>query len=133
MIKNHYHLQKKWLHLKNLVLPQDLSIKDHEILDIGTVTARTYADIIKKSKTIIWNGPMGFIEKEEFQKGTRNIAEALGKSKAFSVVGGGETTSLILKRGLQKNASFLSIGGGAMLEYLSGNKLPGLVALSSKK
>ena len=76
---------------------------------------------------------MGYIENPKFQSGTAGIADAVGKSKAFSIVGGGETTSLILARKMEKNISFLSVGGGAMLEYLSGKKLPGLEALEKSK
>jgi 3-phosphoglycerate kinase len=131
--KKSLSLGKKWISFKKIILPQDLVIEDGEILDIGKHTVNFYSEIIKKSKTIIWNGPMGYIEDEKFRSGTVGIIEALKKSKAYSVVGGGETASLILRLGLQKNVSFLSVGGGAMLEFLAGNKLPGIEALKKSR
>jgi len=126
-------IAKKWSKSKKIVIPEDVVVSDGSVYDIGPKTVKRYSEIIKKAKTIIWNGPMGYIENKKFQAGTLGIAKAVGKSKDFSIVGGGETTSLILKNNLQKNISFLSIGGGAMLEYLSGKKLPGLVALDKHK
>jgi 3-phosphoglycerate kinase len=125
-------IAKKWARSKKIVIPQDVVVSDSGIYDIGPLTVKKYSRIIKKSRTIIWNGPMGYIENKKFQAGTVGVAKAIGKSKGFSIVGGGETTSLILNRNLQKNVSFLSVGGGAMLEYLSGKKLPGIEALSKK-
>ncbi len=119
----------EWLKSKKIIIPQDVKIGNGEILDIGEKTEKYYSSIIKKAKTIIWNGPMGYIEDKKYQSGTISLAKAIGKSKDFSVVGGGETTSLILNKRLEKNIKFLSVGGGAMLWYLSGKKLPGLEAL----
>jgi 3-phosphoglycerate kinase len=124
---------KKWLKSKKIIMPEDLMISGGNIMDIGRKTVDRYSKIIKKSKTVIWNGPMGYIEDPKFQSGTIGIAKALKQSKAFSVVGGGETTYLILEKKLEKNASFLSVGGGAMLEYLSGRELPGIKALEKSK
>jgi len=97
--------------------------------DIGPETIRLFKEKIAQAKTIFWNGPLGKIEEEEFTKGTAEIAQAIAQSKAFSVVGGGETVEFITKLGLVEKFSHVSSGGGAMLTFLSGDKLPGLEAL----
>ncbi|MDD2697138.1 MAG: phosphoglycerate kinase [Candidatus Pacebacteria bacterium] len=97
--------------------------------DIGTGTIDLFKEKINLAKTIFWNGPLGQIEKEEFSKGTKEIAEAIIKSNVFSVVGGGETVDLINKLGLIEKFNHVSTGGGAMLEFMSGEKLPGIEAL----
>ncbi len=104
-------------------------LKDDIILDIGLHTRICFENILNQSKTIIWNGPMGYCENENFTQGTEVVARAIANSPAFSVVGGGDTISAIEKFGLLDKFDFVSTGGGAMLEFLSGNKLPGLVAL----
>jgi phosphoglycerate kinase len=124
-----------------IILPFDSAVKNGIILDIGPMTIREYAKIIKGAKTIIWNGPMGYIENPEFIKGSKGVAKAVLSSRAFSVIGGGETTSLLLSvrypacakasAGRQSSSkAFVSTGGGAMLEYLAGKKLPGVNALN---
>jgi 3-phosphoglycerate kinase len=130
---NSVRIAKEWLKSKKVVMPEDLVISDGNIMDIGRKTIDRYSSIIKKSKTVIWNGPMGYIEDPKFQLGTAGIAKSLGRSKAFSVVGGGETTYLILEKNLERSVSFLSTGGGAMLEYLSGKELPGIKVLGKNK
>ena len=100
--------------------------------DIGDKTIEKFKDIISKAKTIIWNGPMGMFEKKEFEKGTKEIAIAISEAKAFKVAGGGETLFAISKYGLEKKFDFLSTGGGAMLEFLAGKKLPGIEAIQQK-
>jgi len=97
--------------------------------DIGPETIKLFQEKISQAKTIFWNGPLGKIEDEEFAKGTAEIAKAIAQSKAFSVVGGGETVEFITKLGLVQKFSHVSSGGGAMLTFLSGDKLPGLEAL----
>ncbi len=124
---------RRFLGSKKLVLPIDLKIADKKILDIGPETVKKYSGIIARSKTIIWNGPMGLFEKKAFAEGTKEIWKAiLANRKARIVVGGGETSAslriLNTKYQIPKNI-FISTGGGAMLEYLSGKKLPGLEAL----
>jgi 3-phosphoglycerate kinase len=99
-----------------------------KILDIGARAIKEYSEIIKKAKTIVWNGPMGYIEAPKFRRGSEAIAEAIMKSSAKAVIGGGETTSLCCGKNPKKNI-FISTGGGAMLEYLAGKKLPGITAL----
>lgn len=121
---------KKLLKSPKIVLPVDLAIKNGRILDIGSESAGIYARIIKTAKTIIWNGPMGYIEDKKFRKGSEAVLGAILKSKAFSVIGGGETTSLLQASNFKlKDNVFVSTGGGAMLEFLAGKKLPGIEVL----
>ena len=98
--------------------------------DIGQKTINLLKEKIKKAKTIFWNGPLGKIEEKEFSKGTKEIAEAIVESKVFSVVGGGETVEFLNKLGLTSKFNHVSTGGGAMLVFLSGEKLPGLEVLN---
>ena len=98
-------------------------------LDIGPQTIRLFREKILQAKTVFWNGPLGKFEEEEFSKGTKSIAEAIIESKAFSIVGGGETVEAINKFGLGDQFNHLSTGGGAMLAFLAGEMLPGLEAL----
>ncbi len=122
---------KKYLKSDKIIIPKDVILKGKKILDIGKVTSEIYSNIIKSSKTVIWNGPMGLIENKKFESGTIEIAKAIKNSKSLALIGGGETTSFLLKKKILSNRKsvFLSIGGGAMLEYLSGKKLPGIEAL----
>ncbi|MDD3735154.1 MAG: phosphoglycerate kinase, partial [Candidatus Pacebacteria bacterium] len=92
-------------------------------------TIQLFKDIIKDSATVIWNGPLGFIEDKKFAKGTEEIARFLSTLSNFRIVGGGETVSLVINLGLEDKFNFISTGGGAMLDFLSGEKLPGLEAL----
>lgn len=114
---------------KNIIFPQDEIERDGKILDIGPRTAKLFAKILRNSKTVLWNGPLGMIEEEEFSQGTLAVAKAVIESGAFSVVGGGETMEFINRHGLADKFSHVSTGGGAMLAYLAGEKLPGLEAL----
>ena len=107
------------------------TIKDNEeISDIGPETIEYYKKIIKQAKTVVFNGPMGKIENEVFAKGTEEIARIISVQNNYSVVGGGETVDFINKKNMKKEFSFISSGGGAMLEYISGKKLPGIEALN---
>lgn len=115
---------------EKLVKPIDWIKKDNLALDIGPLTAEEYVKVIKKAKTIIWNGPVGKFEDKKYIIGSKILARAIASSKAFSIIGGGETTQLILGLGLRKKIGFLSTGGGAMLEFLAGESLPGIAALS---
>jgi 3-phosphoglycerate kinase len=104
--------------------------KEEEIYDIGPETEKIFISIINKAKTIFWSGPIGMFEEERFSLGTNNIAEAIAKNySAFKVAGGGDTICSIRKFGLEDKFDFLSTGGGAMLEFLAGKKLPGILAL----
>ena len=101
-------------------------------LDIGEDSCREFEQIIQQSKTILWNGPMGVFEMENFQKGTVQIANSIvsaTKIGAYSLIGGGDSVSAINKFGLSNEVSYVSTGGGAMLEYLEGKTLPGIAAI----
>lgn len=98
-------------------------------LDIGSETAKAYAAALADAKMIVWNGPMGVFEMDAFCKGTEAVAKAVAKSRAISIVGGGDSVAAIEKLGLAKRISHISTGGGASLEYLEGKVLPGVAAL----
>ena len=101
-------------------------------LDIGPKAAGIFSEVVKKSKTILWNGPMGVFEMEKFQAGTKAVAVAIAESTehgAFSLVGGGDSVSAVNKFGFNNKVSYVSTGGGAMLEYFEGNELPGIAAV----
>ena len=101
-------------------------------LDIGPKTEAVYADVIKGSKTVLWNGPMGVFEMDAFAHGTRAVADALVDATAggtFTLVGGGDSVAAVNKFGLAERVSYVSTGGGAMLEYLEGIELPGIAAI----
>jgi phosphoglycerate kinase len=98
-------------------------------LDIGPRTVEAFADVIAGAKTILWNGPMGVFEKKTFAAGTSGVAEAVGASEGFSVVGGGDSLLAIRRAGLEAAFDHLSTGGGASLEFLEGRSLPGIAVL----
>jgi phosphoglycerate kinase len=103
-------------------------------LDIGPKAEGIFAEIIRKSKTILWNGPMGVFEMEKFQKGTKAIATAIAEatqSGSFSLVGGGDSVAAVNQFGFADKVSYVSTGGGAMLEYFEGKELPGIAAVNS--
>jgi phosphoglycerate kinase len=104
-------------------------------LDIGQMACETFTKVIKHSATILWNGPMGVFEMEKFKHGTKTIAEAIGAATAkgaFSLVGGGDSVAAVNQFGLADKISFVSTGGGAMLEYFEGRELPGIAAINSE-
>jgi phosphoglycerate kinase len=98
-------------------------------LDIGPLTVEAFASVIAGAKTILWNGPMGVFEKQPFAAGTSGVAEAVGASEGFSVVGGGDSLLAIRRAGLEAAFDHLSTGGGASLEFLEGRALPGITVL----
>lgn len=110
-----------------VLLPQDFDSPLR--LDIGPNTIAYYTQILAKAKTIIWNGPMGKFEEKPYDIGTYAILNAIVASEAFVVIGGGESLAIIEHAGMMEKIGFVSSGGGAMLEYMSGNILPGLKAL----
>lgn len=120
---------KEFLNSASVIIPEDYIFSGDMILDIGQKTIDKFSDIIKKSKIIIWNGPLGRSEIEELSRGTRKIAEVAAISDAFSVVGGGDTIAFLEKNDLINKFDYVSTGGGAMLQFLAGNKLPGLEVL----
>ena len=102
------------------------------ILDIGPETSENFAAILASAGTIIWNGPVGVFEFDQFGEGTKAIAEAIAKSTAFSVAGGGDTLAAIDKYGVAKDVSYISTGGGAFLEFVEGKKLPAVEILERR-
>lgn len=136
---------------KKLLLPVDVTVAaafandaDHKvtavdavpddwmILDVGTKTQDLFAKELAPMKLIVWNGPMGVFEMENFAKGTEAVAKAVAASDATSIVGGGDSVAAVNKTGLADQISHISTGGGASLEYLEGKKLPGIESLSDK-
>lgn len=112
------------------VVSSDQIPMDQMGLDIGPVSASTFADEIKKCKTVFWNGPMGVFEFANFSNGTKVVAQALTEVKGLAVVGGGDSAAAVRKLGFEDNQfGYISTGGGASLEYLEGKELPGLNAL----
>ncbi len=104
---------------------------DDLILDIGPDTAKLYAELIKSAGTIVWNGPVGVFEIEQFSHGTQSLATAIAQSSAFSIAGGGDTLAAIDKYGINDQVSYTSTGGGAFLEFLEGKELPAVAILKS--
>ncbi|MDU0945602.1 MAG: phosphoglycerate kinase [Anaerococcus vaginalis] len=105
---------------------------DKEALDIGPKTAKEYADIIKKAKTVVWNGPMGVFEVKVFANGTNEVAKALADSSATTIVGGGDSALAIEQAGFKDKITHVSTGGGASLEFLEGKTLPGIDCIDEK-
>lgn len=101
-------------------------------LDIGEETVKIFSDEIKNAKTVVWNGPMGVFEMENFKKGTNSIAKALAETEAITIVGGGDSASAVEKAGYGDVITHISTGGGASLEFLEGKVLPGIAAISDK-
>jgi phosphoglycerate kinase len=102
------------------------------VLDIGPKTIDIYAGIIAKAKTIFWNGPLGVFEIDKFAQGTMKIAKAVAKSGAISIVGGGDSVAAVYKAGVSEKISHISTGGGASLEFIANETLPGIEALAEK-
>jgi phosphoglycerate kinase len=105
---------------------------DDMILDIGPKTAAHFADLLKSSKTILWNGPVGVFEFDQFGNGTKVLAHAIAESPAFSIAGGGDTLAAIDKYGVGEKISYISTGGGAFLEFVEGKVLPAVEVLEQR-
>ncbi len=105
---------------------------DDMIFDIGPDSAKALADIIMNAKTILWNGPVGVFEFDQFAKGTEIIAKAIAESPAFSIAGGGDTLAAIDKFGIADKVSYISTGGGAFLEFVEGKVLPAVAILEER-
>jgi phosphoglycerate kinase len=110
----------------------DPAIGDRMGLDIGPTTAAKYAAVIATAKTVVWNGPMGVFEIDDFAKGTLAVAEAVAKVQGTTIIGGGDSVAAVHKAGVEKRVSHISTGGGASLEFLGGTVLPGVAALTDK-
>ena len=110
---------------------EDVDIDDM-IFDIGPQTAETLADIMKNAGTIVWNGPLGVFEFDQFGHGTETVARAIADSSAFSIAGGGDTLAAIAKYGVSDKVSYISTGGGAFLEFLEGKVLPAVEILEQR-
>ena len=105
---------------------------DDKILDIGPQTAATLTALIAKAGTVVWNGPVGVFEYEQFAGGTKAVAQAIADSKAFSIAGGGDTLAAVAKYGIAGRISYISTGGGAFLEFLEGRRLPAVEVLEQR-
>ncbi|MCA1773435.1 MAG: phosphoglycerate kinase [Halomonas sp.] len=114
-----------------VVKPVDQVTDDEMILDIGPDTAAHLASLLKDAGTILWNGPVGVFEIDQFGKGTEVIAHAIAESNAFSIAGGGDTLAAIDKYAIEDRVSYISTGGGAFLEYVEGKQLPAVAALEA--
>ncbi len=114
------------------VKPVDQVGADEMILDIGPQTAQTYAALIARAGTVVWNGPVGVFEFDAFGKGTETLARAVAASNAFSIAGGGDTLAAVDKYGIADQVSYISTGGGAFLEFLEGKELPAVAALKAR-
>ena len=129
-----------------IVIPVDLAVEvdgkrkeitinklptEHSIFDLGTKTVECYEKLILSAKSIVVSGPMGVYENKEFNYGTKKVFEAIANSKAFSLAGGGNTIAAINEYGLNKKIGYISTAGGALIEFLMGKKLPGVIALEN--
>ncbi len=112
--------------------PVDSVDDDEMIVDIGPRTAAQYAQLLRSAGTIVWNGPVGVFEIDQFAAGTRALAEAAASSDAFSIAGGGDTLAALEKFGLSDQVSYISTGGGAFLEFLEGRTLPAVAVLEER-
>ncbi|AMV72096.1 phosphoglycerate kinase [Desulfuromonas carbonis] len=115
-----------------LVCGNDNFPAERMALDIGPRTVRTYAELLGKAATVVWNGPMGVFEFPAFSRGTFAVAEAIAESGALSIIGGGDSVAAVNQAGLEAKMTHISTGGGASLEFLEGKQLPGVVALTDK-
>lgn len=124
--------------IANEALDQKINFSDKVIfpidfvdnrLDIGPETVKKFVEIIQKAQTIVWNGPLGKFEEEKYSHGTTDVFQAILKAEAYEIAGGGETLEILEKNQAFDKFDFVSTGGGAMLEYLSGGKMPGIEAL----
>ncbi len=114
------------------IRPIDAVESDEMILDIGPKTAERYAQMLMDAGTIVWNGPVGVFEIDQFGAGTERVARAVAQSSAFSIAGGGDTLAALEKYGVTDRISYISTGGGAFLEYLEGKTLPAVAALNRR-
>jgi phosphoglycerate kinase len=114
------------------IKPVDQVTDDEQIMDLGPETVAKLAEVIKGAKTILWNGPCGVFEFDNFAEGTRAIAEAIAQSDAYSVLGGGDVIAAVQKFGMEDRFSYISTGGGAFLEFVEGKTLPAVAILEER-
>ncbi len=126
-------LENKCLKKEKVMLPQDSLIEEGRALEIGEKTIADYCEKIKGAKTVIWNGPLGVVEDPRYVASSLAIAKAILESGAYAVVGGGDTQQFLAKNGLEEKFSFVSTGGGAMLDFLAGKTMPAVEALEKFK
>ncbi len=112
--------------------PVDQVAADDMVFDVGPETSKLFDRIIREAGTIVWNGPVGVFEFDQFGEGTRRLAEAIAASPAFSIAGGGDTLAAVAKYGIADKVSYISTGGGAFLEFLEGKKLPAVEILEQR-
>jgi phosphoglycerate kinase len=110
----------------------DAAIGERMGLDIGPETTKLYAELLRDAKTVVWNGPMGVFEIEAFAAGTLGVANAVANVDGTTIIGGGDSVSAVNKAGVADRITHISTGGGASLEFLGGQALPGVVALPEK-
>ena len=118
--------------VETTVVPSDQIPADRMGLDIGTETAKLYADAVANAKTVVWNGPMGVFENPILAKGTMAVAKALADTEAVTIIGGGDSAAAVNQLGFGDKMSHISTGGGASLEFLEGKELPGVAAANDK-
>ena len=118
--------------VETTVVPVDQIPADMEGCDIGPKTMELFADAIKSSKTVVWNGPMGVFENPTLAAGTLAVAKAMAESEAVTVIGGGDSAAAVEKLGFADKMTHISTGGGASLEFLEGRELPGIACLNEK-
>lgn len=142
----------RWVYSKKMHLPCDVAVTDERkskerdricavgdvakneyIMDIGPQSIRDFSEQIRKARMIVWNGPLGLAEMDRFAKGTIGVAKAIRDTRAIKIIGGGDTISILEQQGALKGFTHVSTGGGAMLEFLAGKKLPGIEALRKSK
>ncbi|MEI7791943.1 MAG: phosphoglycerate kinase [Candidatus Berkelbacteria bacterium] len=117
-----------------IILPVDYAEEaaangQFKIMDIGEKTCQLFASTVKSAKTVLWNGNLGYTEEKKFQEGTKAVAKTMSQINGKTVIAGGDTAGFVIEAGLSKGISFISTGGGAALEFLAGEKLPGIEAL----
>ena len=110
----------------------DMVVDDDMIFDIGPDSAQELAEIMKNAGTIVWNGPVGVFEFDQFAGGTKTLGMAIAESDAFSIAGGGDTLAAVDKYDIEDKISYISTGGGAFLEFLEGKKLPAVEILEQR-